>query len=247
MLSLHPFTIQLPSLKQLKVAFSPQHPVYVFHHLPKCGGTSLLSALDQWFSVIKDYRAGWTSRYPNPVDLETLRSANCLCGHFELEGYHLHQRYPQVLKSDHYRVFTFIRDPLQVRLSLYRYEWQHRELLPHIQKAPVLEDHLLQRPNYLASIFPVTWETYQSVLDCYWFIGSLEQAQTSLNALARRMGKPSQPMPLLNATQNYAPTSDEIMVSPKLAAQFREVNALDYAIYDYCQKRFEGAIAPSLH
>jgi hypothetical protein len=109
-------------IKRQLCMLAPREPVYVFHHIPKCGGTSLNKVLDSWFTTVKDYRSGWSMNYPEKIDIGRLRSCHCLCGHFELDGYYLHQRYPEVFMSSRYRVFTFVRDPLQVQLSLFWYE-----------------------------------------------------------------------------------------------------------------------------
>ncbi len=213
----------------------PSSPVYVFHHIPRCGGTSLNQVLDTWFVTYKDYRSGWTTDYSEKLDLESLRSCHCLCGHFELEGYRLHQRYPDVFSSDRFRVFAFVREPLQAQLSLWRFEQAH-----HVNEGRSLEGHLAARPNYLSSIFSVTSENYRDVLGRYCFLGVLEYGQESLDLLARIAGKPSMALPKLNTT---ASGSDADSLSGEDAARFREENALDYAVYGYCVERLERALA----
>ncbi len=204
--------------------------VYVFHHIPKCGGTSILEALPKWFSVTaRDYRDGWSKQYPPKGDLEKLPDNSCLAGHFELEGHHLSQRYPEVFQSDAFKVFTFVRDPLAVRLSLYRFEKENQagSGLP-------LEKELFRYNNYLSSIFPVTEENYQEVLERYFFIGILEDCQESMDVLANLIGKPPVQMPWVNKTRR-----SQKKLNPEILERFRELNALDYKIYDYCLERFK--------
>ena len=158
---------------------SPRSPVVVFHHIPKCGGTSILDGLANWFIMMPDYGSGWTGYYPGKRNIDLLRSAQCLCGHFELEGNYLHQRYPEVFTTDRFRVITFVRDPLAVKLSLYRYEKEN-----NVSNARSIEDHLLSRPNYIADRFPATLDNYKEIIDRYFFVGILEEGQVSMDMLA---------------------------------------------------------------
>ena len=49
-------TNRLNPQKRLLKHFYPKNPVYIFHHIPKCGGTSLSYILNKWFVVVRDYR-----------------------------------------------------------------------------------------------------------------------------------------------------------------------------------------------
>ena len=133
---------------------SPKNPVYIFHHIPKCGGTSVNKVLNHWFLIIRDYRSPLSLNYKDKIDLNNLRSCHCLCGHFELNGYHIHQRYPQAIEEERYRIITFVRDPLQIQLSLYRYERKRNTPI-----AKNIEEHLFLRPNYLSNRLPATINT----------------------------------------------------------------------------------------
>ncbi len=214
-------------------------PVYVFHHIPKCGGTSLTKVLDSWFITIKDYRSGYTMNYPKKTNIGRLRSCHCLCGHFEFDGNFLHQRYPEVFMSGRYKVFTFIRDPLQVQLSLFRYEKMNNQ-----SKAKSIREHLSLRPNYLANRFPATFDNYKEVINRYFFVGILEENEASVAILASMMGNRFRPLPWLNKSRKDILTntgSEEI--SHGLIKQFRNDNKLDYLIYDYCVQKFKRILA----
>jgi hypothetical protein len=213
---------------------APRNPVYVFHHIPKCGGTSLNRVLDKSFITIKDYRSGWTMNYPDKVDICRLRSCHCLCGHFELNGYYLHERYPEVFMSNRYRVFTFVRDPLRLQLSLFRHEKRNNQ-----SRVNSIEEHLSLRPNYLANRFPATIDNYKDVINRYFFVGILEKSETSHALLSSMMGRRLAPLPWLNKTRSDTRKDTEYeMMSEELITQFRKANALDYLIYDYCVAEF---------
>ena len=53
---------------------SKADPIYVFHHVPKCGGTSMVKALSTWFHPVFDYRHGWNTTTAKPIPLEHLHS-----------------------------------------------------------------------------------------------------------------------------------------------------------------------------
>jgi hypothetical protein len=230
------------AIQLVKVRISPAGPVHVFHHIPKCGGTSVKIVLACWFVLVPDYRSGWQGGIPDKVDVHRLRSGNCLSGHYADTGYYLHERYPEMLTSDRFRLITFVRDPLQVRLSLFRYENKFKDILHDRNVADKLEEHVFSKSNYLAGRFPATLENYKEVIDRYFFVGILEQAQASLDLLAHMIGKPPQKFPWENATRKInGPTSEEL--SDELIARFRDQNFLDYLIYDYCLQKFSENLA----
>lgn len=224
--------------KQQAAIFSPKDPVYIFHHLPKCGGTSINKILDSWFITVRDYRLGRTEIYPDKVNLDALRSAHCLSGHFELEGFYLHQRYPELFKSNRYKVFTFIRDPLEVQMSLYRYENK-----AGVSKVRNIEDHLKRRKNYLANLFPATLENYKEVINRYFFIGIIDYPQKSIDMLSAMIGKKSREIPWMNRTiQVTGEAFGGNSLSQDVIDEFKSDNALDYLIYEYCIEKFNNTV-----
>ena len=215
-----------------KSIFAPKNIVYVYHHIPKCGGTSLRRALAKWFVVKVDVGSPDTPE-TKIFDVTRMGAMHCLAGHFGRNGYHLAERYPQVWADrERYKLFTLLRDPLKTKLSLRRYESER----DHTDIA-ALREHLLERPNYLASIFPCNEDNYKEVLDRYEFIGILEHSQESLDQLADFLGKPRVVLPHVNKTNSGSDTSK---LDQALLDEFRETNALDYAIYDYALSKFEA-------
>lgn len=219
-------------LRKIAARDCPAYPVHVFHHIPKCAGNSVIKVLDDWFISLYDYRKGRTHRYPARIKLEKVNSAYCICGHFETEGYYLLQRYPQLADSNRYRLFSFVRDPLQLRISLYFYESRFNN------DRGSLEDNLFSHRNYLAKRFPATESNYRDVVERYIFIGIVEKLQDSLDQLARLCDRPKVKIRHINSgTYNRNP--EQVGLSHELQQRFREENALDYKIYDLCKNRFE--------
>lgn len=205
----------------------------VFHHLPKCGGTSVLRLLSSWFSLVPDYRQGWTSGYQHRLNLDRLTPKHCLCGHFELEGHHLAQRYPGLLENSGFWVFSFIRDPLEVKMSLYRYETKN-----NVTKPRTIEKHLSTRKNYLAGVLGVGRDDFKNVLDKYAFIGVLEESALSVELLAWLLKKNKAGLPWENKTSIDEKRSQDTLPD-QMVQQFKEENDLDYAIYNYAVERLK--------
>lgn len=207
-------------------------PVYVFHHIPKCGGTSVAYALREWFHVVKDYKTTHLSKtISKRADITRLRHFQCLCGHFHIPGIYLHERYPEVLEEDRYKILTFLRDPLETKISLYYYQ---RRTNTHPAEMS-LEEHLLTEPEWIAARFPVSEENFRNVLKRYFFIGILEYPQESMDRLADLMNKKRIKIPFENDSKRDAQPRT---LDPGVIAEFKQRNQLDYKIYNHCRQQF---------
>jgi hypothetical protein len=207
---------------------------YVFHHIPKCGGVSVLNAMRQLFDpVVTDYRPDATDAFPlyckEKKDLSQIPSSGILVSHFEMDGAHLCQRYPELLHDPAVKIFTFVRDPLQLRISLYFYNKKMNE----DSSGKTLEESLSAYHNYMARVFPCTAADFKSVLDRYFFIGLQDYLQSSMDVLTTLLKKPQINLPRLNTSSR-----DKYSLSDDFVQRFKENNALDYRIYDYSRVKF---------
>lgn len=170
-------------------------------------------------------------------NLDAIGPNGVIVSHFEIDGCYLHQRYPELLTRPDVTLFTFLRDPLELRLSLFYHE--HRGTATF--SAEEVEAGLAGRDNYLAERFPCDESNYEDVLGRYHFIGLQDRLQESLDLVARMLGKPRVVLPRLNA-RHCAKNA----VSAECVAAFKARNALDYKIYDWARERLLRRLAAAL-
>ncbi len=209
------------------------HHAHVFHHIPKCGGTSLVKAFSNWFTVIPDYRGAHGAEADSAyvarrVDLAGLTPHDMVVGHFEVEGAFLDQRYPEAFSDPRVRLLTFVRDPIELAQSLYWFE-RRNNLHP---EGYTLQERVAGLTNVLAYMLRCDETNYRQVLDRYWFVGVCEHMQQSLDCLADALGRPRLMVPHINRSRR------DYQLCEEAAREFRERNALDYAIYREAQTRF---------
>lgn len=222
-----------------------KNPSYVFHHLIKCGGTSVFNVLNNWFQIESDYKPSGTSDQSilfNNINMynkyrlntENFNSDTCLVAHFDTDGYHLHQRYPEIInKKDKYKIFTFVREPLDLGISLYYYKYSSND---HIRKTP-LRTFLSYHYNLLSIQFPCNETNYKEVLDKYFFIGLVENLQESLDKLGNLIGKKNVVLPFINKSVKDSQI-DDILKDTEFINEYKKRNKIDYLVYEYCKEKY---------
>ena len=201
----------------------------------KCGGTSVKEVLHNWFNVEYDYFEDHNNlnefmKYKLNTDL--LSGDTCIAGHFQFEGIYIHQRYLRALENkSKFRLFSFIRDPLDFRASLYYYAKARNSNFKNYK----LSDVILNNQNLLSTLFPCDESNYKNVLDRYYFIGFVEKMQESLDKFADLINKKRQRLPLANKSEKDSQLEN---LSPEVLGKFKDRNKLDYQIYEYCLEKF---------
>ncbi len=243
---------------------SEMEPVIVFNHIPKCYGTSMRKYFRQFTTPHPDYVATFDSNEnfdDLPYDPRTLCAEDFLLGHFNSPGKHLVDRYPETLSNPRFRLFTFLREPLEMQTSLFYYTLRKK---PHVaEKNPdrfaSLEAYLRKTHNSMAASFPCTTENYLKVLGRYFFVGVADQVELSMKILVDRvatifdeaaptrsvervrMGLAAVREQGLPHENKSARDQQQQALSEETLAIFRERNQLDYALYDHAVSALEKA------
>lgn len=225
----------LPGATQTRPSdFLKKTPAYIFHHLIKCGGSSAVNEMFNWFNLEFDHLVDATkiNEYTKTrYNIDNINSDTCVVSHFSHHGAFLSQRYPEILtKNEEIKTFIFVRDPLKFKISLYYYIRNQGRF----QDIPLLNQLKFNR-NFLSSLIPCDETNYKEVLDRYFFIGIVEHMQESFNKLAKLLNKKKLVIPVMNQSIKDEQTSQ---ITPELIEKFKENNKLDYKVYNYCLEKF---------
>lgn len=216
-------------------------------HVPKCGGTSLTRVLRTWFGKRfyrhyfdeKNVRMPPRHRTKGALLRWRFRSHVCIHGHFnKARGMGATEYYPE---SEQF--ITILRDPFEAALSNYFYgikmgrgRFRDGVQLSTTDQFKDIADYFRQRRSYFLDYLPceMTPDDYREILDRdFVYIGILEDMQTSINTLARKLGFPS-------AEAGYENISERREDVPKeLREEFRSNHELEYAIYEFALQNYK--------
>lgn len=192
-------------------------------------------ALEQWFHVNDDYYDEHGAASPRPIDLNELNSLNCISGHFGHQGYFIDQRYPTIFTgyraSKRYRAFMFLRDPLEMRCSLYRHDIKSGK-----EHSSDLAAAIMPFNNFYARIINVNQSNWKERIDQYYFVGLADDLQLSFDLLAKLISKPRVELLKKNTTRLDHATSLQSLTVEQTAI-FMSENTLDYEIFEYVKHR----------
>ena len=127
-------------------------------------------------------------------------------------------------------MFTFLRHPLELHISLYYFDIRKQR----ISADTPMEQRLLLRQNFISRLIRCDESNYQEVLQRYFFIGIVEKYQESFDQLILIIGQPSIKLKIYNETQRQ-----QYNLSRDFIAEFKARNSLDYKIYNYSKNLFE--------
>lgn len=216
-------------------------PIFIFNHIPKCGGTSFLVILRELFCLIDDYppqefyfdkddecKEESTLFEFNAPNYLILKPYQILAGHYFCPRFSLSKRYPKVLQNHRVKLITFLRDPLSHRVSLYSYGQKKKH---NYVKGHSLEEFILSERNNIASFLECDYTNYKQRLDYYFFIGIMERYNESIDILSNKLNmKLTRSIPYINKSDSEKYYG---MLSEDIIQKFKSSNHLDYLIYEY--------------
>jgi hypothetical protein len=216
--------------------YDPNSPLFSMH-IPKCGGTSLLRALQKWF-----WRWRVVEHYPKKGERPSalsLKGKKCVHGHF-------HSRrergvlniYPQ---ADQF--ITFLRDPFDRYVSLWHFlptaaarrgdtDWKRPDFETFLRRS-ARQQRAGRNRESLIWYFPQPPGIKDIVTQMersFVFVGVMERYQESLDALAGVLGKRRVRVAHLNQTDR---TNDYEEWRPFYRMHFAD----EYEVYEAALKR----------
>jgi hypothetical protein len=216
--------------------------IYLFQHLPKCGGNSFFKSCEPWFASqrIGDYAGSYPSKEriaefaKTRVDFDKLPPNTLVHGHLVRDGIRPHERYGDYIALRKCELLSIVRNPLERAISGYFHRIRvgkpcHQDLTTFVAG---VKNPMAKQLGCINISDRAAW------LDRYLFISVCDQMQLSLDVLAAKLGKPRIDAKRLNQSprDSYELTQDDI-------ARFGSRNAIDYAIFDYATARLRREAA----
>lgn len=210
-------------------------PVYIYQHVPKCGGTSFRTACRSFFTEVrdvppsKDDLEAWEAFCRNKVDFSTLGRDTIITGHLIHEGLRPRERYAQEIADGRAQIVTVLREPLSRLISGYAYALRFGETPP-----VTLEQRVRKTKNPMSRFLGFDGSNAEAFLKSFFLVGLTEHLQATVDLLAKSAGKESVEVPRANVSKERA----RLEVSPEAAEVFRVNNAQDYELYETAARIF---------
>ncbi|MGH8046466.1 MAG: hypothetical protein ACREKL_04405 [Chthoniobacterales bacterium] len=207
--------------------------IYLYHHLPKCGGNSFIRTCALWFPPRREMIGSYPDRERIAEYARTRFNyddlpENCFVhGHLVSRGIRPFERYGDYIESGKFRVVTIFRDPLERTVSA----WFHQQKKGR-QWEGTFEDWLCRIRNQFSKYLGVTRDNWRERLDAYFLVGTMESLQLTADLMAAKTGQSRLEVPHLNRSPR-----SEYELSEECVQKFIADNALDYEIYRYSQER----------
>ncbi len=216
-------------------------PLLVSLHLPKTGGTSLLSVLKEKYGP--GFRSAY-GRYASPGSSVLHEGEPVSCVH----GHNIVKMFAPILESRRDQQWiTFLREPLASAISLYYFARKNLNKNPEV---PLFDDRGLEYwllnqqppkwpnpPGYPFNRYTRSVQSTGLKVEEFAFIGITERFDESMLCLYAELGW----KPIKYRAENrgrYEPPE----IDPEVMARFKEINAGDYALYEYAQRRLDDII-----
>lgn len=221
--------------------YNPKEPLLSIH-IPKCGGTSFINVLSKWFgkNLYQHYFDEVNAKMPPKAPVKNFfggyRSDICIHGHFNgNRKFGVDDYYPEIKQA-----ITFIRDPLEIQLSVFYYNHKMMEKGASFRDGKKreithdIDEFLEQGSPFIRSFLPakMTLDNMEQYFNDYFVhVGIMEEYQKSLDIIAEKLGKPKMTIAKENASERFSDPS------PSSIEKFKSKCAFEYALYDYAVKQ----------
>lgn len=212
--------------------------VYIYQHIPKCGGTSFRTACASYFTEIREIVPGKAeveareAFKKSRIDFATAPDNLLISGHFIQDGVRPPDRYGEEIANGQVRLITVLREPLARVISGFYYAAEQGRERP----IPI-DKRLARAKNTLCKFLGCSDDDdIPTFLDRYVLVGITEYLQATSDMLGRSVGKEPVEVPRVNVTRE----KKKEVVEPELEAIFKENNARDYELYNLAVDRFRA-------
>jgi hypothetical protein len=222
---------------------------YVFVHIPKTAGTSLLNAITQEFgehNVLPQYGhrpqvGSWwqeTRRKAIANIRQQVWPHRYVIGHVPVTQYMDQQGDGKYTKRSGYRYMTFLRNPLDRAISHYYYwhqinEPQNPRWLKFHTEQWSLEEFLLH-PDF--SNFHMRF-TRGLDIDAFDFVGVVEEFGQSMKLLGRMFPEFNQMQVLQSRPTKFKDTDSIAKLPQRVMDEFYQLHKDDYVAYERARQR----------
>ncbi len=207
-----------------------------FIHLPKTGGTTITTYLDDLFDLDR------ICPIHDQIALE--RKASTLEGYDLFRGHFMLSRLPAAAR-DNCRLITVLRDPVRRMLSAFAHWVRDPALYNNFPRSPLLHNHNMQT----LALSPLDLKAYTSLgdhleaakhaLESFFFVGIQEDLNAGCSALFRLLGQPS---PEHIRQQNVG--AYDAQAPRELIEELIQANWADMELYAHAARIFQQRFLP---
>ncbi|MBK8807398.1 MAG: sulfotransferase family 2 domain-containing protein [Bacteroidales bacterium] len=212
-------------------------------HIPKTGGTSVRSVLQNWFgNSFYFYRKKNIERYPLLKLILPLLLFNkkMIHGHLDAANLRILKRH---ISKNHIKILL-LRNPLDVQISKFYQLHRRLEKKLYISKANKkelefisdIDTYISNTSSNILRYLPENLNSinYKQVIDSeYEIVGVLDYLQEYVDKLAEILNKPKQNVPWKLQTSNKKQPSDQTI------SNFTDRHSLEYEVYNYILSKYK--------
>lgn len=229
---------------------SAPEDLWIFIHIPKTAGSSFASELSDLRQPYRNIHVDYEDKTsPHEVKLE--RAVDQFIrdnhgGQFRACSGHLHMRHVQKIRETfpRSRVISILRNPVERVISDFRYQRtpSHPPYKEFIKQFPTIESYV-DSPASQNKIFKFLapdpdmrmTEAFEFMDQSVSFVGLTEMYPMSFNIVMQLFGLNRLPTSHKRKTE---PTKyNQVVRSPELIKQIKDVNARDFALFRFVKER----------
>jgi hypothetical protein len=240
-------------------------PLWLFVHVPKTAGSSLVSDIAEMLPPYKSLHIDHLNRAkPGPEQFDDVVSAFLVENQAKpfrfASGHVLHRHWARIVQAvPGTRLFTMLREPVARLVSDYLYQRSsmhplHEEVrakVPSFDAFLELKGPRNRQARHLVPKRMIDAGDVAGGIDFlrkrYAFVGIQERYDLGFRALTTLLGQPARPAARKRVNDESAEEKAEALAraaDPAVRARMLELNAMDFALYDHAAAAWAEIAAP---